>query len=205
MRRSRESREYAGPRPHLRLLPAPLPRLLPAPLPALLFIAAFVLSSCDAVAPSEGLVLQEKTVSFRFEIDTDGVSAGESIEVDSEASADLEQALDADGYSKGDVLSATVTRVELERVNPTTVDLSILDEASVALRASGGSARTVASSSSLPAARTASLSIGGNDDATSFVVAPSFRGSLTIVPITVPQGVLVLRATVAFRIEVEGV
>ncbi len=166
---------------------------------------ALALASCDTVNPTENIVLQAKTVSFRFEIDTEGVDAGQSIRVDSEDSADLEQALNADGFSKGEVVSATVTRVELERINPTTVDLSILEEAMLAFMASGVSNRTIATSTSLPSSRSATLQVSSSADATSFVVAPSFRGSLTIVPGTVPQTQLVLRATVTFRIEVEGV
>lgn len=168
-------------------------------------VMALALASCDVVNPTEGITLQEKTVTFRFEIDTDGVAPGQTVQVASEESENLEQALAADGYTKAEVLSATVTRVELERINPTSVDLSILDEALLAFTASNLSAKTIASSTSLPASRTASLPVSSSPDATSYVIAPSFRGALTVVPETVPDGQFVLRTTVTFRIEVEGV
>lgn len=169
-------------------------------------VMALALASCDVVNPTEGVVLPEITVTFRFEIDTDGVSPGETVQVASEESANLAQALDASGgYTKAEVLSATVTRVELERINPTSVDLSILDEALLAFTASNLSSKTIASSNSLPASRTASLPVSSSPDATGYVIAPSFRGALTVVPGTVPDGQFVLRTTVTFRIEVEGV
>lgn len=170
-----------------------------------LVTVTLALASCDVVAPTDGIPLQEKTVTFRFEINTDGVSPGETVQATSEESANLEQALDADGYTKAEVLSATVTRVELERINPTSVDLGILEEALLALTASNISSKTIASSTSLPASRSASLPVSSSPDVTSYVIAPSFRGSLTLVPETVPGGILVLRATVRLRIEVEGV
>lgn len=166
---------------------------------------ALVLASCDVVNPTEAIVLQEKQVTFRFEINPAGVSPGESIQVTSEESADLGPVLEADFYTKSDVLTATVTRVELERINPTSIDLSILEEAVLAVTTSSLSAKNIGSATSLPASRTASLAVSSSPDVTSYVKAPSFRGALTIVPRTVPSGSFVLRTTVSFRIEVEGV
>lgn len=175
------------------------------PLVAGILAAVVLLASCDTVNPTDNIILPEKTVSFRFEIGPDGISPGETITVEAEDPVDLGSALNADGFTKAEVLSATVTRVELERVSPAGVDLSILEEAEVALVASGVSSRTIASSSSLPDDPATTLSISGSSDATSFVTASSFEGVLTIVPAVVPQGLLVMRATVSLRVEVEGV
>lgn len=171
---------------------------------AMLALVTVVTASCDVVTASEPLTLQAKTVSFRFEFSSDGVDPGETVEVQSEESANLGPDLSADGFTKAEVLSATVTAVELERISPATVDLNFLDEAQLSFTASGVSARTVATSSSLPSARTASLPLS-NTDVTTFVVAPTFRAALAVVPATVPQAGFVLRANVTLRIRVEGI
>ena len=170
-----------------------------------MFALMALMASCDTVNPTDNIILPEKTFSFRFEINAADLSQGESFAVEAEDPVDLGPALSADGFTKAEVISATVTRVELERVSPAGVDLSILDQAQVALVAAGGASRTIASSSSLPDDPSTTLSISGNSDATSFVTAPSFEGVLTIVPDAVPQGLLVMRATVSLRVEVEGV
>lgn len=185
-----------------RRTPAILPKVLVFGVVAI----SLLLASCDVVNPIGGITLPTQTASFRFEINTDGVDPGQTVQVNSEESVNLAQALDeAGGYTKAEVLSATVTRVELERINPTGVNLSILEEALVAFTASGVSTKTIATATSLPSSPSATLPVSSSPDVTSFVIAPSFRGALTIVPESVPDGILVLRATVTFRIEVEGV
>lgn len=165
---------------------------------------AVIVGSCDAVSTPEPIELQPKTVSFRFEFDSQGVSPGATTQAPSQASVDLGPEILSDGFDKGEVLSATVSSVELERVNPTNVNLNFLQEAQLAFTASGVSTQTVSQSSSLPDSRAASLPVG-NGNVTAFVVAPSFRAELTVVPQTVPDGGWVLRANVTVRIEVEGV
>lgn len=171
---------------------------------ALLIGVATLVAACDAVTAPEPITLQSKTVSFRFEFTAGGVSPGELVDVQSEGTVDLGPDLEADGFTKGEVLSATVTAVELERISPTTVNLNFLEEASIDFVASGISRRTIASSTSLPDNRTAMLSIG-NGDVTTFVTAPSFQAALSVVPETVPDAGWVLRANVTLRIDVEGV
>lgn len=171
---------------------------------ALVLMVAISTSSCDAIIEPRPVDLSA-TTSFRFEFSTQGVTPGQTLQVQSEESANLQSELDRFGYTKAEVISATVTSVELERINPTSIDLSVLDEALLAFSASDVSTKNVASSESLPGSRTANLQVGTSSDVTSFVTAPSFRGSLTVVPNTVPQGGFVLRATVTFRIQAEGV
>jgi hypothetical protein len=90
-------------------------------------------------------------------------------------------------------------------VQPIGVNLSDFDEASLSLLASGAAARTVASSSSLPASDDANLQVVSSV-ATSFVTAPNFSGELTVVPTSLRESAdYVLTATVRLRIEVEGV
>ncbi len=170
----------------------------------LLAAASLFVVACDTVSAPEPIELQPKTVSFRFEFDSDGVSPGEETQALSQASVDLGPELLSDGFNKGEVLAATVSSVELERVNPTTVNLDFLDEATLAFTASNVSTQTIAQSSSLPNSRTGSLSIG-NQTVTAFVVAPEFRATLTVVPGTLPDAGWVLRANVTLQIEVEGV
>lgn len=180
----------------------PLPR--PRGVVVLLAIVAILIASCDAVTDPDAITLQSKTVSFRFEFSADGVSSGDLIDAQSEGSVDLGPELLNDGFTKGEVLSATVTSVELERISPTNVNLNFLQEASIDFSASGISARTVAASTSLPDSRTANLSVSSGD-VTAYVVAPSFRAVMRVVPETVPPAGWVLRANVTLRIDVEGV
>lgn len=172
---------------------------------ALLLVAfAVFLASCDAVTTPDPITLQAKTVAFRFEFDSAGLQPGETVDVQSTESVDMGPLLSNDGFTKGEVLSASVTAVELERISPTSVDLDFLDQAALAFSASGITTRTIASSSALPGSRSAPLTLGSTD-VTAFVVAPAFRGVLSVVPDVVPQAGFVLRANVTFRIQVEGV
>jgi len=180
----------------------PLPR--PRGVVVLLATVAIVIASCDAVTDPGAITLQSKTVSFRFEFTADDVSSGDLIDVQSEGSVDLGPELLNDGFTKGEVLSATVTSVELERISPTNVNLNFLEQASIDFSASGVSARTVAASTSLPDSRTANLSVSSGD-VTAYVVAPSFQAVMRVVPETVPPAGWVLRANVTLRIDVEGV
>ena len=170
----------------------------------LLALVGVVIASCDAVTATEPITLQSKTVSFRFEFDSDGVTPGGSVGVQSEADVDLGPELLSDGFTKAEVISATVTSVELERISPTTVNLNFLEEASIEFAASGIAGRSIAGSNSLPDNRTAMLSVT-SANVTTFVVAPSFRAVLNVVPESVPEGGWVLRSNVTLRIDVEGV
>lgn len=170
----------------------------------LLVLVAVVLASCDAVTATEPITLQSKTVSFRFEFDSEGVSPGGSVDAQSNADVDLGPELLSDGFTKAEVITATVTSVELERISPTQVNLNFLEEASIDFAASGISTRTIAGSNSLPDSRTAMLSVT-SANVTTFVVAPSFRAVLNVVPESVPEGEWVLRSNVTLRIDVEGV
>jgi hypothetical protein len=179
-------------------------RPCPRGLVGLLAAVMILMASCDAVTAPEPITLQSKTVSFRFEFTGDGVSPGDLVDMQSEGSIDLGPELLDDGFTKGEVLSATVTSVELERISPTNVNLNFLEEASIGFSASGISARTVAASTSLPDSRTANLSVSSGD-VTAYVVAPSFQAVMSVVPETVPAAGWVLRANVTLRIDVEGV
>lgn len=167
-------------------------------------VVAITTASCDVVATTDPLTLQAKTVSFRFEFDSEGIESGETVEAQSVESVDMGPILSADGFTKAEVLSATITSVELERISPANVNLDFLEQAELAFTASGMSRRSIASSASLPASRDAPLSIA-NSDVMTFVVAPTFRAVASVVPATVPQAGFVLRANVTLRIRVEGV
>ena len=163
-----------------------------------------VLSGCDVIADNPSIALSH-SATFRFEFSSDGRSAGEPFEVRSTSSVNLADDLLADGFTKGEVLSASVTSVEISRTQPIGVHLSTLGDVSLGLTATGVARTTIARSASLPDSDDGQLAVQ-NASITAFVTAPSFSGVLTIDPASLrANSNYVLTTTVRLRVEVEGV
>ena len=173
--------------------------------PVLLFGIAFVLHGCDVVEGGS-IFLQPKEVVFRFEFSSDDLEVGQAVVIPATNSVDLGDDLLADGFSKGEVLSATVSSATLERINPIGVQMSFLSEVVVNLQVTGLSATTVARQSSLPDSRTAGLTIQPNINIANYVARSSFGSNISITPVEILANEdYVLELTLAIRIEVEGV
>lgn len=172
---------------------------------AVLLYVGVASSGCDTLAPREPIVLPEKRVTFRFEFNSAGRSVGEPLEVVSNASADLADDLAREGFTKAEIISATVLSVELVRILPVGVNVSFLSEAGLALRSTGVARRTIARSTALPNDHRATIPVV-DAGVTSYVTRPSFEAVLTGIPASLrPNEQYVLEATVRLRIEVEGV
>ncbi|WP_243664027.1 hypothetical protein [Rhodothermus marinus] len=115
-----------------------------------------VLAGCEAAA-SERLTLPEIEVSFRFEVSGNALTDGQPYTATATNTVDLTTALQQrGGYTKNEVVAATVTAAEIERVQPALTDLSeLLSEARVLLTASGLSDLEVASRTGFPDDETA--------------------------------------------------
>lgn len=171
---------------------------------AVLFLGA--LAGCDAIVEeSDPVILPEKVVTFRF-VHTAGQSDPASLRLSSVGTADLGDALRADGFLKDEVVSVFVTAVELERIQPTRVKLAdIARSASVSL--SGASDAQVATLGTVPSASDADMNVDGNREVGDIIRASApFRGILTIAPADLEPGEqYILEAEVRFRVTVAGV
>lgn len=178
-----------------------IPRLIPlAALAALLLF----LPACDTVADlgNENVILtRDVTFSFDFMVDTPQAA----LRATSTNQVDLSGQLE--GFTKAEILSATVTSARLTRVQPVRADLAeLMDAVLLELTASGGSATTVAQQAGLPASAEGALTVSGSPGVTSHVKAPSFGAALTFTNLAVPAlGIYRFEVTVRLRIEVEGV
>ena len=169
-----------------------------------LLLPICILAGCDTLPGTETVVLPEKTVTLRFEFSTDGMTAGQAVDVTSTGTADLGPDLQRDGFTKGEVVSATVLGAELTR-GTAGVSLAFLNEASLSVSANSVGRKKVASTSSLSDQKTIPLELA-NTGMTEYVTSPSFQGVLTLVPGSAVGGDdYTVQATIRLRIEVEGV
>ncbi|BBM71977.1 hypothetical protein [Rhodothermus marinus] len=166
-----------------------------------------VLAGCEAAA-SERLTLPEIEVSFRFEVSGNALTDGQPYTATSVNTVDLMTALQQrGGYTKNEVVAATVTAAEIERVQPALTDLSeLLSEARVLLTASGLSDLEVASRTGFPDDETASMAPRSGADITAFVKKPAFGAKLRLVPLQPDAGeTYVYEVRLTLRVQVEGV
>jgi len=173
--------------------------------PILLVFVVFSLQGCDAVDGGT-IYLQPKEAVFRYAFSADDLQVGQTSVIPAISTVDLGDALLADGFSKGEVLTATISSVMLERINPIGVSLSFIDDVSVDLQATGVTNTSIADHSNLPDNRLATLTVRSGVDITGFITRPSFGSTLSILPAEIVAGEeYVLEAKVSIRIEVEGV
>lgn len=170
------------------------------------FVAAAILQGCDTlVEGDETLILQPKNVTFRFEFSSDDLTPGTPIVVQAVQGADLGSALQADGYTKNDVVAARVTAVQLRRVNPLSFNLGALDGVVLRIQSQGLSSVGIGSLPNPPSTNNASMNLGPTRNVEQYVRQASFNGSLEFVPTALPADDYVLEAVVEITIEVEGV
>ena len=163
-----------------------------------------LLPACDTVGEigNENVILtRDATFAFDFQVDAPQAS----LRATSTNQVDLAGQLE--GFTKAEILSATVTSARLTRIQPVRADLSeLMNAATLELTASGASATSIAQLASPPASAEAQLTITGSPAVTSHVKASSFGAALTFTNLAVPSlGVYRFEATVRLRIEVEGV
>jgi hypothetical protein len=160
-------------------------------------------AGCDTLGDPGALQLSYEE-TFEFRVNGSQLQAGQETEVVSQNQVDLSSDLSSDGFTTAEVLSARVTSVEIERIQPLNVDLRFLSAAAFQLRA-GSQTREVASRTGFPSDETADLSAQAVDVA-AFIRAPVFRGVLRLTPAQVSAGDQYrLEVRVRFSVDVEGV
>lgn len=167
----------------------------------LLILALFMvaLPACDAVETGNTITLPQKTVEFEFRQNASSGNPPATLTIASDNSVDLSSLLE--GFQKSEVVSVTITRIELERIQPSDRQLSdLMDRVQLQLNASGVPNVTVGEQNSLPSTRETTLGIVAAD-ITDHAVRPDFSASLGLTnPVAVNY---VLAARLDLRIEVE--
>lgn len=168
---------------------------------ALLFLYA---SGCDSVTDPETIVLNPEEQTFEFVFNGSQLTAGTAFTVESTNQVDLSDELLNAGFQTSEVVSATVTAVELNRTQPLDVNLQSIASASFSLRA-GSQTTEVASKASFGSTTRDALNVQTGLDVGTFVRRPAFTGVLRFTPSQVSNAQYRLTVTVRFRVEVEGV
>lgn len=171
-------------------------------LAAVSLLLLWMTSGCDGLVDPVGdsifLTSPAQEFCFRFT----GVTAGGSKSILSANSIDLGAYLQQQGFTRSDVISATVQSAEISLLFPIDETLSMLDRASVSLRAGGEAA--VASAEAFSDARRADLTVSGADVA-GIVQAATFQAVLQLAGARTVAEDIEISVSLRFRIEVEGV
>ncbi|MDQ7040895.1 MAG: hypothetical protein Q9M35_08130 [Rhodothermus sp.] len=170
-------------------------------------LLVLLLAGCESVT-SERLTLPDITLSFRFEVDGSVLTDGQPYTATAINTADLMAALQQrGGYTKNEVVAATVTAAELERIQPTLTDLSaLLSEVRVLLTASGLSDLEVASRTGFPDDEVATLSTRSSRDIAAFVKSSAFGAKLRLVPRQPdPTETYIYEVHLTLQVQVEGI
>lgn len=168
-------------------------------------------SGCDATATSETVTLQPKTITFEFPQFSADDEQGGTVQINSLNQEDLASELRADGFTRDEVVQATITRVELERRSigssaetaPKVFGFLVSGEAQLT---QGSMTQTIAERDAFdPNAAVTPMDITSGN-ATSFVSAPSpFGARLNLDVDNIGTGPFRVALNITFRIEVEGV
>ncbi len=171
-----------------------------------------VLAGCDTVDPgSETVVLfvnveDQLGEDLRFSFEADNAQVGQPLTVAAAQRIDLGPFLDQQGFSKAEVIAATVESATVGVRFPIQARANFMQQAALQVTATGLSATTVAAQSSFPDSREAALTVQSSRSITGFVTRSDFGVQLVLTPATLLPGEdYELTATLRIRIEVEGV
>ncbi len=169
---------------------------------AVFFLVLLLTTGCDAldVVPGESISLStSRVICFEFSNVTDG----QSKTITSTDILDLDSFLADQGFTKSEVIGAEVTGITMRLRFPSQVDFSVLEDASLSLRA-GSINTTIGNSSNLGSSRTVSLNETGSDVG-SLIRASSFQGELDLTGAASLQDEFLIEVELDFSVEVEGV
>lgn len=175
------------------------------PLFALLLLLG--LAGCDTVDSNEPVVLFADVDVFRFTFEADAIDANSPAVLTADAEVDLAAFLRQQGFTKDEVISATVSSARLEIIFPVSETADFMDEAILLLDADGLPTLEVAEQTSFPSDNDeVTLTVRSGRDVADYVQAPTFTSVLRIDPARLEAGEdYELVAVLRLRIEVEGV
>ncbi len=180
-------------------------------LPVLLLLGG-VLAGCDAAGEeTRTLVLQPEVLEDRqgrdisFTFMSDAFPVGQLEDIACGCAIDLGPYLQAQGFSKADIVSARLESARLVLLFPISERFDFLDEAILKFEADGLSATEVANRSEFPASREVELNVLANRDVTGFLVRNDFEVILQIDARALePSEDYEMVLVMTFRLEVEG-
>lgn len=178
-----------------------------------LLAATLVLSGCDTDSLGGDSVILTHTLSedvdgddVLFTFSSGDIQEGRLVDLSCGCTLDIDAFLNDQGFTKAQLVSATVQSVRLVMLFPTSEQLGFLDEVILKLAAPGVSDTEVANISSLPSAREVSLQALSNRDIVSYLDSPGFEPILQINARDLTDGEdYELSVIVTVRMELEGV
>ncbi len=177
----------------------------------MLGLVMLFLGGCDATS-SEPVRLAPKTITFEFpQFGADDVQDG-TLQIDALNQEDLASALRADGFTRDEVVQATITRVELERRSvgsaPEAAGGKVFGflVSGTAQLTQGATTQTIAERDAFDPNAAATPMTITDGQATSIVAASSpFGARLTLGVDGIGPGAFRVALAVTFRVDVEGV
>lgn len=141
-----------------------------------------------------------------FSFSSSEVETGRLQDISCNCTIDVGSFLATQGFSKTDIVSATLQSAELVMLFPISTQLNFMSQAILKLTATGVSPTEVANRPSLPGSRQAQLTVLTNRDISTFLEKESFGAILQIQPNTLTAGQnyemsIILRV----RMEVAGI
>lgn len=178
-----------------------------------LIAATLILSGCDTDSLGGDSVFLTTTISddvdgddVIFQFSSGDIQEGRLVDLSCGCTLDIDAYLNDQGFTKAQLVSATVQSVRVVMLFPTSEQLDFLDEAILKLGRPGASATEVANISSLPSAREVNLQTLSNRDIVSFLDSPGFEPILQINAGNLTDGEdYELSVILTVRMELEGV
>lgn len=178
-----------------------------------LLVATLVLSGCDTDSLGGDSVFLTTTISenvdgddILFTFSSGDIQEGRLEDLSCGCTLDVDSYLNDQGFTKAQLVSATVQSVTLERHFPTSEQLDYLNEVILKLGTPGVSDTEIANVSDLPAAREVNLQVLSNRDIVTFLDSPGFQPILQINAGDLTDGEeYVLSIALEVQMELEGV
>ncbi|NNF03152.1 MAG: hypothetical protein HKN17_01695 [Rhodothermales bacterium] len=178
-----------------------------------LLLATLVLSGCDTDSLGGDSVILTHTISedingndVVFAFSSGDIQEGRLVDIFCGCTLDIEAFLNDQGFTKSELISATVQSARIVMLFPTSEQLNFLDEAILKLGATGASDTEVANVSDLPAAREVNLQTLSSRDVSSYLERPGFEPILQINAGDLTDGEdYELSVILTVRMELEGV
>ncbi|MEQ9105557.1 MAG: hypothetical protein RIE53_12775 [Rhodothermales bacterium] len=181
-----------------------------------LILGAFflvILAGCDSVDPSSETIFL--TMQITEDVDGNPISLGFNAndlqtgrlqDLDCGCQLDIAGKLSEQGFSKGEIVSASLQSAQIVMLFPVNENVAFLDQAILKFTATGVSQTEVANTSNFPASRTAQMTVLPNRDIAAFLERPNFGLILQIDPETLRTGQSYeMSLVLTVRVEVEGV